>query len=182
MTRKKSAHDRRTTSPADDDRRRIDDFMEAASAFRGLCDNAKEHGRKRFLFGLSQALPRLQAVAAALPEVEAVSGKLPFEAGDRPRRDPPDVVWTYLPDDWTYVQELFHETVDGAESPAIHLLGDDLGDIYDEVVEGFDIIAGGFPESEAVWHWRWGFWNHWGFHIAEAQRVIHYYVAVHAHY
>ena len=163
-----------------DERRRIDEFMGAAAAFRQLCDNAEELGRNRFLSTLASALPRLQAAAADLPHVEPASDELPL--GTRERKSPPDAVWRFLPDDWGEVQDNLHETVEGQESLAPALVADDLADIYDDVVEGFDILEAGFPENEAVWHWQFGFWTHWGYHVAEAQRVIHYYVALHGHY
>jgi len=162
-----------------DERRRIDEFVHAATAFRELCENAQELGRDRFLLGLSKVLPRLQAAAAALPVGEPASDELPFEAGERPRRRPPDAVWKLLPDDWSEVQGNLHETVDGNESPATALLANDLDDMYGDVMEGFDILDAGLPESEAVWHWRFDFWTHWGYHVAEAQRLIHYHVALH---
>jgi Domain of unknown function (DUF5063) len=162
-----------------DERRRIDEFMGAATAFRQLCENAEELGRDGFLSRLARELPRLQAAAADLPDVQPASAELPLDAE---RQSPPDAVWRLLPEDWGEVQGSLHETVGGAESLATVFVVDDLGDIYDDVVEGFDILDAGFPDNEAVWHWRFGFWTHWGYHVAEAQRVIHYYVALHALY
>jgi hypothetical protein len=162
----------------DDERRRIDEFTNTAIAFRQLCDNAEELGRNRFLSTLASSLPRLQATAADLPGVEPASDELPL--GTRERRSPPDAVWRFLPDDWDEVQDNLHETVDGRTSMAPSLLADDIADLYDDITYGFDVLEAGFPENEAVWHWRFDFWSHWGYHIAEAQRVIHYYVAINA--
>ena len=95
-----------------DARGRIDELVDpAANAFRDLCDGAQELGRERFLHGLTVALPRLQSAAAQLPDAEPSSDKLPFEANERAREKPPEAVWKFLPDDWTYVQEMLHEKV-----------------------------------------------------------------------
>ena len=169
-------------TPVVDERRRIDEFVGAANAFRELCESAEALGRKRFLTGLIRALSQLQAAAVELPHGDPVDDKLPFEHGERPRQVLPEAVSRFLPDDWGEVQDNLHETVDGGESLAPALVADDLGDIYDDIVEGFDILDAGFSESEAVWHWHHGFWTHWGYHAAEAQRVLHYYVALHGLY
>ena len=163
-----------------DERRRIEEFVVAAKAFRELCESAEELGCGRVLSGLARALPRLQATAAALPNVWPGSDRLPFEDSERERRTLPDAFERCLPTDWTEVQANLHETIDGGESRATSLLLNDLGDIYDEVAEGFDILVAGLPEEEAVWHWQFGFWTHWGIHLAEAQRLIHYHVALNA--
>jgi hypothetical protein len=50
--------------------------------------------------------------------------------------------------------------------------------IYHDLKEGFRLMEAGRPEAEAVFEWRLLFWSHWGYHLAEALRVIHYYVAL----
>jgi hypothetical protein len=53
--------------PVTKHRRERDAFIEAASEFCRLYEDARELGSKRFLLGLSSALPRLQATAVELP-------------------------------------------------------------------------------------------------------------------
>ena len=54
-----------------------------------------------------------------------------------------------------------------------HLLSDDLGDIYWDLQDGFDLLRAGSSECEAAYTWHWGFWNHWAEHVVNALRVIH---------
>ena len=57
------------------------------------------------------------------------------------------------------------------------LLFNDLIELYADLREGFRLLEAGRPEAEAVFHWRLTFWSHWGYHLAEALRVVHVYVA-----
>jgi hypothetical protein len=54
-----------------------------------------------------------------------------------------------------------------------HLLSDDLGDIYWDLQEGFDLLRAGGSDGEAAYTWHWGFWNHWAEHAVNALRIIH---------
>jgi hypothetical protein len=56
-------------------------------------------------------------------------------------------------------------------------LADDLDDIYGEVKYGLDLLAASESESEAVWNWRFSFWNHWGNHALKALWMIHNHLA-----
>ena len=51
-------------------------------------------------------------------------------------------------------------------------MSDDLGDIYRDVKEGLLLLAEGLS-ADAVWHWRFNFWSHWGEHSVNALRIIH---------
>jgi hypothetical protein len=86
--------------------------------------------------------------------------------------------------DWSEVQAQLHESMTagrfrrGPKWPISLFLDDDLWDIYAALKEGFRLLEAGRPEAEAVFRWRLLFWSHWGYHNAEALRVIHYYVAL----
>lgn len=57
------------------------------------------------------------------------------------------------------------------------LLFDDLMEIYGDVQQGLRLLDAGRPEAEAVFVLRLTFWSHWGYHLVEALRVVHVYVA-----
>ena len=162
----------------------MEEFIAAASAFRHACENAVELGREGLLDDLSRTLPRLQAAAMELPDVE-VNGDHPvFSLEDREGESSPCGVLDLIRQtDWAHVQSSLHEHIGDCKSLAAtpDFIWDDLDDIYRDIKEGFDILDAGFSEAEAVWHWRFHFWSHWGYHIAEVQRVIHYYAALYFH-
>ncbi len=87
--------------------------------------------------------------------------------------------------DWDQIRANLREYLAETRSPhrpaplPIDLfLYDDLHDIYRDLKEGFRLIDAGRPEAEAVFYWRLNFWGHWGYHNADALRVIHYCVAL----
>lgn len=57
--------------------------------------------------------------------------------------------------------------------PYGHLLSDDLGDVYWDLQEGFDLLRAGASDGEAAWRWRWTFWHHWAEHALDALRIVH---------
>lgn len=179
MTPRRRSHAPEPEAPADDSRQRIDDFVAAATTFREVCESAGRGKHKETLRDLASALPRLQAAAARLPEVEPTLDHPVFSADDRKGEGVPEGLARVVAGvDWSVVQSRLAENVDGGDSfaAAPAFVADGLYSVYLDVKEGFDVIEAGYPEQEAVWEWRFGFWTHWGAHAAEVQRVIHYYV------
>jgi hypothetical protein len=169
------------------ERRQLDEFRAAASDYCDLFERARTLGSERFLLGLVRTLPRLQAAAVELSYQETDEEEL------QDRRLSPDelqiVAWPVAEVleevDWSRIQGDLHESMVGGRFrrpsrwPIALFLHDDLTDIYRDLKSGFRRIEAGGPtaEREAFWEWRLGFWSHWGYHNAEALRVIHYYVA-----
>ncbi len=56
--------------------------------------------------------------------------------------------------------------------PLAGRLSDDLADIYQDVRRGLDLLQDGGPLNEALWVWRFDFWNHWSDHAADALRAL----------
>ena len=56
--------------------------------------------------------------------------------------------------------------------PLAGRLSDDLADIYRDVRRGLDLLQDGGPLNEALWVWRFDFWNHWSDHAADALRAL----------
>jgi hypothetical protein len=51
-------------------------------------------------------------------------------------------------------------------------LSDDLADIYLDLEKGLTPFAKG-DINEAIWQWRFLFWNHWGRHLTGALSALH---------
>lgn len=51
-------------------------------------------------------------------------------------------------------------------------LSDDLADIYRDLVGPLDLYRTG-DHASAVWHWHFGFHNHWGEHATQAIHALH---------
>jgi len=161
-------------------RQKTDEFIAAASDVCRLCENAKQLGRERFLLGLAGALPRLQAAGVELPnadysEVPDDDFELPLVPEEMPSVMGP--VWDMLSEiDWEPVWKGLHEAVRFERRdhwPIRVFLHNDLYDTYWCLKYGFRLIDAGRPEAEAVFYWRMYFWSEWGYHNAEALRVLH---------
>jgi hypothetical protein len=151
-------------------------FIAAASEFCELSESARPLGTERFLLGLARALPRLHAAGVELPypddELPDDELEVDLSADEMKGLLPVGDILTGI--DWNPVGKELH---DAPPWPIAVFLYDDLYDIYHDLKTGFRLIEAGRPEAEAVFHWRLNFWGHWGYHNAEALRVIHYYVA-----
>jgi len=154
-----------------------------ASEFCDLYERAPELGED-FLLSLQQTLPRLQAAAVALPlpEGDFPDDDLDVSLSVEEQRAVDWPVHELLEQlDWSAVQENVSEAAaTGAPSPTADwlFLYDDLSGIYHDLKRGFRLIEAGRAETEAVFGWRVLFWSHWGYHNAEALRLVHYYVAL----
>lgn len=157
--------------------------MAAASEFCELYERATELGSEALLLGLHPVLPRLHAAAAGLPfpDDEVPDGDLDVSLT---LEESQAVDWPVLEAlrqlRWSTIQDELHESTADCASPAAtaEFVYDDLSGIYHDLKQGFRLIEAGRPEAEAVFEWRLQFWGHWGYHNAEALRVIHYYVAL----
>jgi Domain of unknown function (DUF5063) len=157
--------------------------MAAASEFCELYERATQLGSERFLGGLHRLLPRLQAAAAELPFPD---DEIPDDDLDvrLTQEESQAVDWPVLEVleqlKWSTIQDELPESTAGCASPAATavFVYDDLSGIYHDLKQGFRLIEAGRPEAEAVFGWRELFWSHWGYHNAEALRVIHYYTAL----
>jgi len=54
-------------------------------------------------------------------------------------------------------------------------LADDFADIYRDLKEGLNLNESheASPEDN-IWHWRLGYYSHWGKHAIDAVRTIHF--------
>lgn len=60
-------------------------------------------------------------------------------------------------------------------------LGEDLGDIYLDLQRAVTLFETA-PLNEAIWKWRFDYYNHWGRHLVHAQTAIYSYLAGSGHF
>ena len=58
------------------------------------------------------------------------------------------------------------------EEPVVGSIGDDVADIYDDVVSGLVEYEAGHA-ARAVWQWAFGLRSHWGRHATDAIYALH---------
>ena len=75
-----------------------------------------------------------------------------------------------LPTDYSMIYDPFAPP---EEALATRNLADDLGDIYLDLQEGILAYEAGTP-GEACFCWRWGLNNHWGTHLTDALKALHW--------
>ena len=129
------------------------------------------------LRALSIALSRLQVAALGLPSVSDLADD---DAVDSVRQDSPEeserireALAIRLP---VSAYGLIFDPLDEDERvPVVATLDDDLRDIYGDLRDGMALANAGFY-SDAVWHWRFGYFTHWGRHAAFAQTAIYQYL------
>jgi hypothetical protein len=51
-------------------------------------------------------------------------------------------------------------------------LADDIADIYRDLERGSNCLKEN--PAEAIFHWRFGFYSHWGSHAVNALRITHW--------
>ena len=149
-----------------------DEFMAVAAEFCELYENAPQLGGERFMLGLFENLPRLHVAGASLPypddDIPEDDLDVSLTLEERQAVDFP-VLKLLDQLDWREVEERLGD---------FQFLYDDLSGIHDDLKEGFRLLEAGRPEAEAVFEWRLLFWSHWGYHNANALRIVHSYVAL----
>ncbi len=69
---------------------------------------------------------------------------------------------------------LVFDPIEAQENETVYAtLADDLADIYRDTKYGLRLFDSGHL-AEAAWEWKFNFKIHWGWHLLEAQKVIHF--------
>jgi hypothetical protein len=71
--------------------------------------------------------------------------------------------------------------IEGGDEPLVSSLADDLADIWRDLRPGLRAWGGADPitRGDLVFEWRSSFGSHWGQHMADALRAIHWWRHVH---
>jgi hypothetical protein len=140
-------------------------FADVARRFCTFCETKCPLSPEELL-ELSKLLAELNRAALDLPDA--------FDEGDVSAED--NVRGLPL-GTWSAPFDLYWDipnpmTIDPDE-PGANSLGDDMGDIYLDLMKGFAQYDRGHPNA-AAWTWRFLYWNHWGSHLVGAQRALYF--------
>jgi hypothetical protein len=148
----------------------IERFVTVARDFCALLETgtALELGELRAR--LLHSLPALYLAGAKLPnpDVDVEVEHVPLEL------DLLVALSRHLGDNDTYWD--VHDPTQ-KDKPVAGSLAADLSEIRFDLQQGLLALERGEPVEAVVWEWRFGFENHWGRHLVDALRAIHWQVA-----
>ncbi len=159
-------------------------FASVAHEFCSAIDSAPNLDRIELLVQVYRILPQLISEAISLPNMELNDDESQEEESRksqaRARLRLSDAQWGQLYEflkvklgDFNLYWEVWDPTKD---NEAIHgSLADDFADIYRDLKEGLNLSEAhqSLPEDN-IWHWRFGYYSHWGKHAIDALRTIHF--------
>ena len=159
-------------------------FASVAQEFCGVIDSASNLDRIELLMQVYRILPHLIGEAIKLPNTELSDDESQEEetvksqarAGLRLSEAEWGKLYEFLKaklGDLNLYWEVWDPTKD---HEAIHgSLADDFADIYRDLKEGLRLgdAHQALPEDK-IWHWRLGYYSHWGKHAIDALRTIHF--------
>ncbi len=150
----------------------VADFVAEARPFCALVESEKASEAKGFEKECLTVLLRLYHRLLLLPRVDPNEPEIPEHISG---------------EEWQAVRErtaeriehdqywgVFEPFAEKKTDPICGYVSDDLADIWQEVKMGLSAFDSGKPNcvESAVWHWRFGFGSHWGYHVAGAIRAL----------
>lgn len=154
----------------------VKQFVACGDIFCALLEYSGDWPPSDFLNQLAIAMANLYAAALTLPDVEVKDSPVNEKTKSSERKvlsaDGLRALRHKLGDFETYWQ--VHNPYED-DVPVRAGIIDDLGDIYHDYRRYLDIYRGGSDHevSEAVWHWKFMFEEHWGDHLVDSLRAIH---------
>lgn len=163
-------------------------FRTAAEEFCGLVEQSAASGAADFLAVAERRLVALYAAALQL-EADASSdgdwsARIPHEAW----RDIYVRLQTIL-GPYDQYREIFDPaalgdpsgSIEGGDEPVVASLSDDLADIWRDLRPGLMAwaLANERKRGDIAWEWQASFTSHWGQHLVDALRAIHWWRYVH---
>jgi hypothetical protein len=159
-------------------------FASVAQEFCSVIDTAPNLDRIELLTQVYGILPRLISKAIDLPNMELSDDESEQEVSrksqTRARLRLSEEQWVKLYEflkaklgDLNLYWEVWdptkeHEAICGS-------LADDFADIYRDLKAGLSLgEAHQVPPEDNIWHWRLGYYSHWGKHAIDALRTIHF--------
>jgi len=158
-------------------------FRSVAERFCAIVDDRSRLEKSELILQIYRVLPELIAEAVRLPDVvlnhpDEIDEGEEVATKQRPRLRKSHDGWKILFDslrakfgeDDRY-REVFNPRED--TEAIFGSLSDDIAGIYGDVAEWFIPLEGDDEKKEAIWHWRFGFYSHWGHHAIDALRTMH---------
>jgi hypothetical protein len=159
-------------------------FASVAEEFCSVIDSAPNLDKIELLVHVYRILPQLIGEAISLPNTKLSEDESQEEESRksqaRARLRLSDAQWRQLYEflkvklgDLNLYWEVWDPTKD---NEAIHgSLADDFADIYRDLKEGLNVgEAHQARPADNIWHWRFGYYSHWGKHAIDALRTIHF--------
>lgn len=153
-------------------------FIEAARPYMEWVEGAELRGEPHVSLGvLHRVLTELQAAALDLPQVtddDLDDGADALKERLDHNREVQRALAARLP---ISGYSLVFNPLDENDRVAIMTnLDDDLADIYWDVADGIALADVDYY-GDAIWHWRFSYFTHWGRHAVHAQTAIWQYLA-----
>ena len=159
-------------------------FASVAQQFCGVIDSAHELDRIEMLVQVYRILPQLIGEGIRLPGIELSEDESQEEESQnsqaRAKLRMSDAQWGQL---YEFLKgklgelNLYWEVWDPTKDNEAILgsLADDFADIYRDLKEGLHLAEApqALPEDN-IWHWRFGYYSHWGKHAIDALCTIHF--------
>ncbi len=156
----------------------VNKFIETAREYIELVDRHEELGKEKFLNECLKTLPLIFHYAVQLPIVEPDTTEISEREPDSDYKafadflgedDGSNQVWDPVGDDGVTKEEGEWEVI-------YHSLADDLLDIYSDLKNPMMAIdhRSGAQMNDAVWEWKFGFQNHYGYHLASAIKALYW--------
>jgi len=152
-------------------------FVETAEKYCYFIENHRTIKTYKLLCQLVDILVTLYKYALKLPDVEMIKNHHYLEHVS-------DKQYTMICKRWfmginkhKYYWMVFKPFVDNAKVKneiVRSAIFDDLADIYRDLKNGLIEYRKGSVKNmtDAVWHWRWHFYNHWGDHLVDLLKPL----------
>jgi len=145
----------------------VERFIDLARGFCALLETATEREPATLRSELLEILPGLYVAGSRLPLLD-VDADVPTSSLQLDVLVP---LSKYLGGNDRF-WEIFDPTQ--SEKPIEGSLSLELSEIRFDLQQGLVALERGAPLDAVVWEWRWGLENHWGNHLVNALRVIHW--------
>jgi hypothetical protein len=147
-------------------------FVAEARRYCALIDGENASDSSVFEVECLTLLLRLYQQILLLPNAESSAGglfeRISYEEWKAVRKRTAERI------DYDLYWEVFEPFAETKPDPTCGSISDDLADIWQDLKVGLLTFDSGQLNcvKDAVWHWRFSFGSHWGYHLAGAIRAL----------
>lgn len=150
-------------------------FVKYARQFCSLVEDSNKYELTDFAGKSLEVLSGLYNSAIRLPFPDSRSDNLPpkLVTTEQKAKICSEIMKKF--GDYSFYQEVDPYGKD--EKVGGTILGDDFADIYADIKNSLVLFDKGGQENitDAIWQWKHDFMSHWGYHLINALKAIHYY-------
>lgn len=148
-------------------------LLRAKAYFQWINRTAADDTKVANLRELHEILAHLQAAAAVIPAVEP-AGEVAPKFNQKIAADLASRIGPKLP---ANSYRAVFDPLDVSEHDAVLTsIEDDLQDMYGDLTQGRRLYDAG-KYRDALWHWHFSYYTHWGRHLNHAQSAIWQYLS-----